>query len=210
MLSKVQRGLERLYRIETELEVGDFLVGPELRARSGVARRPREQLLFAEHEDELSVGLFVDDQVLTNLERHDPTWALHDGNLGDFLHVVEGVSHFVYLTWRAQKDEQVSALELELQAEIDKYVTCLLSFDSERVPSRRLRHRLFVDFDFEPDLDAEERDRYRVANANASSYSRSLEERFFETGRIPSMLAELRRFYRMSLRAKLDHIREAA
>ncbi len=35
---------------------------------------------------------------------------------------LEGVSHFVYLAWNAGHDKPVSLLELEMQAEVDKYV----------------------------------------------------------------------------------------
>lgn len=210
MLREVQRGLERLYRVQTDLEVDDFLVGSELRASAGVARHPREQLLLSEDEDGLSVGLFVDDQVLSNVERFDPRRELKDRNLEDFLLVVEGVSHFVYVIWRAQREQQVSALELELQAEVDKYVTCLLHFGDDGSRSGELRRRLFVDVEFESDLDPVERDRYKVANANAHRYSGFLERTFVRAGRIPAMLRELRRFYRMALRRKLEHIAAAA
>jgi hypothetical protein len=205
MLTRLQRGLERLYRIETDTSVDDFVIDDDLRRRIGVARAPREQLLVSQDEAGLSIGLFVDRDALTNLDANDPSHRLDDRNFGDFLLAVEGVSHFVYLTWRAQRDHRVSALELELQAEVDKYVTCFLL--SERATG--LRQRLFEDFTLEEDLDDEERERYRVANANAHRYSASLERRFVERGRVADMLEELRRFYRQPLDGKLDLIRAA-
>jgi hypothetical protein len=207
MLARLQRGLERLYRIETELEVTDFVIGAEVREQLGVARVPREQLLVAEEEGEVSVGLFVDERALSNLEVNDPSHRLDDRNLGDFLLAVEGVSHFVYLIWRARHDHRVTALELELQAEVDKYVTCLLCGSPDR--SAELRRRLFEHVTFEDDLDAEELVRYRTANSNALRYSGSLERRFVRAGRIADMLGELRRFYRLPLDGKLDLIRAA-
>ena len=207
MLARLQRGLEHMYRIETEVSVDDFVIGDQARRELGVGRAPREQFLVSEEDGEVSLGLFVDQRALSNLERHDPIRRLDDRNLGDFLLAVEGVSHFVYLTWRAQHDHRVSALELELQAEVDKYVTCLLCGHPDR--SAELRRRLFEEFSFEPDLDDEERARYRTANSNAQRYSASLERRFVQPGRIADMLGELRRFYRLPLDGKLDHIRAA-
>lgn len=201
MLRRVQRGLEELYRIESTPEVDNFLINDELREQLGITRRPREQLLLHEHEDELTVGLFIDDGALSNLAANDPTERLHDGNLQDFLLVIEGVSHFVYLTWRAQADRAVSALELELQAEIDKYVTCLLGCESLDLSSS-LRHRLFERFEFHDDLDGEELDRYRVANRMAHRYTSKL-ERLAAERRIGDLLGELRRFYRQPLGGKL-------
>ncbi|HEU5060661.1 MAG TPA: hypothetical protein VFU21_29220 [Kofleriaceae bacterium] len=207
MLARLQRGLERMYRIETDLSVDDFVIDDDARRELGVARAPREQLLVSGDDGEVSLGLFVDARALSNLERHDPADGLDERNLGDFLLAVEGVSHFVYLSWRARHDHRVSALELELQAEVDKYVTCLLLGDMDR--SAALRRRLFEQFSFEPDLDDEERARYRTANSNAQRYSASLERRFVQPGRIADMLGELRRFYRLPLDGKLDHIRAA-
>jgi len=209
MLHKLQRGLEALYRIETDTCVSDFLIDAAMRERLGVARSPREQLLITEDEDGLAVGLFVDDAALSNLAVHDPARRLDERNLGDFLLAVEGVSHFVYLTWRATHDARVSALELELQAEVDKYVTCLLCGEGGAQRSAELRRRLFDDVEFEDDLDHEERDRYRVANANVYRYSESLERRFVRTARISAMIDELRRFYRQPLEGKLELCRAA-
>ncbi len=209
MLHKLQRGLEQMYRIETDTCVSDFLIDAETRERLGVARAPREQLLVTEDAEGLSVGLFVDDAALSNLERHDPGRRLDDRNLGDFLLAIEGVSHFVYVCWRATHDARVSALELELQAEVDKYITCLLCGDGGAQRSAELRRRLFDDIHYEEDLDHDERSRYQVANANAQRYSASLERRFVRTARIADMLDELRRFYRLSLDGKLERCRAA-
>lgn len=210
VLEKLQRGLERMYRIDTELAIGDFVIDAETRRRVAPARTPREQLLLAEREGELEVALFVDQAALDNLSRHDPTQGLHDGNLGDFLLAVEGVSHFVYTVWRAREGRSVSALELELQAEVDKYVICLLTHWGESSRSRALRRRLFEQFRYEDDLDPAERERYQAANANAHRYSAWLERRYVHGRRIGDMLGELRRFYRMSLRNKLEFIAAAA
>ena len=207
MLDDIQRGLETLYRVETELDVRDFLLDAAARDSFAPTRSPREQLLIAESDGGLELGLFLDAAVLDNLAARDPRRGLDDGNLSDFLLMVEGVSHFVYLTWRAQNDHRVTALELELQAEVDKYVTCLLCGDRRR--SAELRRRLFEQFSFELDLDDDERARYRTANSNAQRYSASLERRFVQSGRISEMLGELRRFYRLPLDGKLDHIRAA-
>jgi hypothetical protein len=209
MLTRLQRGLEHLYRIDTETSVEDFVIDDDLRRRIGVTRAPREQLLVSQDDGGVSIGLFVDQDALSNLDANDPSRRLDHHNFGDFLLAVEGVSHFVYLTWRAQHDHRVTALELELQAEVDKYVTCLLVGDEAGDRSAALRRRLFEDFEYEDGLDDDERERYRVANANAHRYSASLERRFVHTGRIADMLEELRRFYRRPLDGKLDLIRAA-
>jgi len=210
VLLRLQRGLETLYRIETRARVEDFVIDSAARSRYGVGRSPREQLLLHECDGTLELALFVDEHCLSNLARRDPARRLDEDNLQDFLLAVEGVSHFVCVAWRARVERPVSALELELQAEIDKYVTCLLTGDGSWARSRILRRRLFAGFELEDGLDQNERDRYLAANANADRYSASLERRYVTPRRIGDMLGELRRFYRLSLDAKLDLIRCAA
>ena len=208
-LGRVQRGLEALYRVESGVDVADYMVGTEVRDGVVGGRRPREQLLVSEAGGELSLALFIDPIALANLAANDPSRALGDHNFGDFLLAIEGVSHFVYSVCCARVDRPVTQLELELQAEVDKYVTCLLVMQAGTDVSTALRHRLFGDACYEPDLDRDEQDRYRAANDNALRYSAYLEAAFVAPRRIPDMLAELRRFYRAGLAAKLSTIARA-
>ena len=194
-LARVQRGLETLYRVDTGVAVDDFVIDDAGRAAFSPARRPREQLLAIEDRGEMNLALYVDPAAAA--ASYD---RLGDHNFGDFLLVVEGVSHFIYTVWCARAERPLTQLELELQAEVDKYVTCLLHGGAG---SRALRERLFVNFEYEPDLDDDERERYRAANDNAHRYAAWLEAEYVAPGKIPEMLAELRRFYRAGLAAKL-------
>ncbi len=206
-LSRVQRGLEALYRIETGLAVEDFMVDTAVRDDLAPARRPREQL-FVSHDDddEMSLGLFIDPSVLANLHAHDPGDHLGDHNFGDFLLAVEGVSHFIYAVCCARVDRPVTQLELELQAEVDKYITCLLVTEPASATSSALRRRLYAECEYEDDLDHDEHERYRHANDSAHRYAAFLEQSFVARRRIPEMLDALRRFYRLGLAGKLSEI----
>ncbi|MFH0899164.1 MAG: hypothetical protein V2A73_00905, partial [Pseudomonadota bacterium] len=193
-------------------DIDNFVVDAATRRLLGRGKRaPREQLLVAEGKDGLELALFVDENALANLEKNDPRSQLDDRNLQDFLLIVEGVSHFVYLAWRARHARPVSVLEMELQAEVDKYVTCLLTMLPQfgRPPSD-LRCLLFDRFQLAPDLDYGERERYLVANCNARSYAASLDDRYVRPRDYPGMLRELRWFYRLDGRGKLDYIARAA
>jgi hypothetical protein len=210
VLARVQRGLETLYRVDTGVAVDDFVIDEAMRDVLAPDRRPREQLLVSEAVGEMSIALFVDPEAIANLVRHDPGRRLDDRNLGDFLLAIEGVSHFIYAVCCARAERPITQLELELQAEVDKYVTCLLVTDPEVGVSAQLRERLFGEPCYEPDLDGDERARYRAANDNAHRYATWLESAFVVRRRIPEMLGELRRFYRMGLAAKLSTIATAA
>lgn len=219
VLSRLQLGIEALYRVETQLDVETFLVDEETRRWSGVARAPREQLLISQGSDtdcdEVRIGLFLDRQVVSNLERNDPAHRLDQDNFADFCLAVEGVSHFIYVAVCAAANRGVSALELELQAEVDKFACCLLVTGGEGSAycgprdsreARELTARLYQEVTFADDLDGDEHDRYRVANLEARRYAETLWRTFGARDRLADMLPELRRFYRLGLEDKLGHI----
>jgi hypothetical protein len=211
VLRALQGGLESMYRVETDLDVCDFLVGGEERDALHVERAPREQLLIRRDDDGLQLGLFVDERTLENLAMRDPRRRLDAQNLQDFLLAIEGVSHFVYLVHRARQERPVSAVELELQAEVDKYLVALLvSWNQTGDPPADLRERLFANIQFAGDLSREERERYELANSAADEYASSLEERFVRTRSVDDMLGEVRRFYRKGLAEKLEYISQLA
>jgi hypothetical protein len=210
VLRALQGGLESMYRVSTSLDVGDFLVDERERQGYGAARAPEEQLFVQQRGDEMSIGLYVNHRALEHLSRSDPRHRLDDENLDDFLLALEGVSHFVYLAQRAQASRPVSAVELELQAEVDKWLVVLLvSWDQTGTPPVDLRRRLFGDVRLLEDLSSEERDRYALANAAANDYALALERRFVQRGAVDELLAELRRFYQLDLGGKLDRISRA-
>jgi hypothetical protein len=202
VLARLQKGLEALYRVQTCLPIDDFVVDETTRQQVGAARAPREQLLLRQEEDELAMALFMDAATLENLERHDPAAGLHERNFSDFCLAVEGVSHFIYVALCAAAERSVSPLELELQAEVDKFVCCVLLAGG----AAGLRRRLYHDVRFADDLDHDERSRYHTANTQADRYAAALERRFVADERTDAMLADVRRFYRMALSDKLGHI----
>ena len=202
ILARLQLGMEALYRVETRLQIDVFTIDAATRAAIHRARAPREQLLISQDGGELGLGLFLDAEVLSNLENNDPSTRLDDRNFADFCLAVEGVSHFIYVALRAADERAVSQLELELQAEVDKFACCVLLAGA----ATDLHRRLYGEVHFAHDLDADERSRYRAANSQARRYAGVLERRYVRTERTEDLLAELRRFYRMDLPDKLGHI----
>ena len=147
---RVQRTLERFYELERGPDVADFV-----RAASGPSSR--ETLLVRHTEDGIELALI--------LPAHADDTPASDAHL----QVIEGVSHFVYVAERARVDLPATALELELQAEVDKFV--LLAFEGETlVPGRALavRQRLFEEVEYLDAADSEPGHRYRLANALAA------------------------------------------
>jgi hypothetical protein len=145
--------------------------------------------------------------VLERLSRHDPLESLSERNLQDFCTALEGVSHFHYLLWSLGRGRGVSLLELELQAEVDKYASALALLMQQRGGEfpHALHAAMFDRVSYVPQLAPEERRRYEEANRHAARYCRSLDERFLRRRRCrpEAWVAELRQFFRFPHRQKL-------
>jgi hypothetical protein len=201
----VQRRLEAFYALDPESPVSEYLV-----AAGDVAHLPGggSRTLVAQEGDEVSVGVVLDQALSTHLERKDPRERLDASNLGAFSTVTEEVSHFLYLLFRARSERPVTQLELELQAEVDKYLTALffLSLQNEGAVSTRLRHLLFDRYRLAEGLSAESAERYHEASRLANRYCGWLETRYLRQQRLADLAREARRFWRLGQREKLETI----
>src|SRR6266403_1203970 len=199
LLSRLQDLIGGIYDVSIAHDVYDFLVTDRGHlphaARSGTAD---EELLVAqplEGSDELVMSLYLDPALLERLAREDPLTRLHAGNVADYWTALEGVSHFLYLAWNAGHDRPVSLLELEMQAEVRR-----LLFERTRV---------------DPSLTSARAALYREASRYAEKFCRRLEQtlsraqgrRAYGAGE-SEVLAELRRFYRLSNARKRAHIEQ--
>jgi hypothetical protein len=214
VLRGLQSLLERLYDVELSYDVDDFLVTDRRAVNCAEPdndrRAPEEELLLAETADGAGVALYLDPDVLRRLEAANPHDALTENNLADYCTALEGVSHFVYSTWRLDRDSPVSLLELETQAEVDKYAVTVFLLarqqGSHSYPAQ-VHARLFDRVSFDARLEPDQYERYRTAHRCAANYCRGLERRFVNRGvaRIEAMVRELRGFYRLRHDAKLRH-----
>ena len=212
VLRGLQTLLGRLYDVELSYDVYDFLVTDRtsVGASTNERRTLDEELLLAESTDGAGVALYLDPEVLSRLEAADPHRALTENNLADYCTALEGVSHFVYSTYGLERDMPVSLLELETQAEVDKYaITVFLLAEQQGGQSypAQVHARLFDRVSFDARLEPDQYERYRTAHALAARYCRRLERRFVNRGKlkIEAMVRELRSFYRLRHAAKLRH-----
>lgn len=214
VLELLQQRLNDIYRTDGAYDVRDFLItDPRAARRLGEAcllPGTEESLLLAEQDDELAVSLFLSAELLARVEASDPIGRLVAGSLADLWKVVEGISHFNCVVWKATQGRNVSLLELELQAEIDKFVsTTLLAAEQGADELGRNLHRwLFDEVRFHSDLNERQHDRYRSANDYAARYCRGLAGAVAR--RDGAVLEELRHFYRLPMNDKISHIHARA
>jgi hypothetical protein len=211
MLRSLQRLLETIYDAPSGHDVRDFLVTE--RRHLPAERRAHaaeEELVLVEKRHRAYLMLYIDSAVLARLRKRDPLRALDGGNIADFWTALEGVSHFSCLMWNAGHTRGISLLDLELQAEVDKYVTSfwlLRSQDPTHRP-RELHHTLFVRTYVNQDLAPARQRIYATATHYAARFCSVLQSSLLSSrpGQRRAAIAALRRFYRLTSKEKLRYI----
>jgi hypothetical protein len=179
--SRIQARLSRWYGIEDAPAVDPFIEPVDA---------GRETLFLRDHDGELEILLYLP-RAAVQRDAGAPA-----PSFDELCQVIEGVSHFLFLAERARRELPTTHLELELQAEVDKYL--LLSHDAAGFhPARaaRVRAQLFEKVTYVHSADTERGARYRMANDLAARFTRRLETLFARHGRGEPMRAVLRRFY---------------
>ncbi len=205
MLDLLQEQLEAIYGIRCQYRARDFLVDEEAARALGGSGGTREELLVAEGEEGLELALYLGPELLARVEGRPPLEVL-GRDPGGFCEVVEGVSHFVYLVRCAALGRRVSLLELEAQAEVDKFAVCVLLGWGQQVGAwaGSLVGLLFDRARLRDSLSPAERHRYRESSRVARTYCQRLLP-LVGARRLERLLGELRHAYRMGAEAKLDY-----
>lgn len=186
----MQTALEALYQFQIEENVEDFLIsGPSLNNK-------KEILYIYQHPKTIELGLFIEPSLLKTLEHHNPLKGLSAKNLSPFCTALEGVSHFLYLLGRVALRQPVTRLELELQAEIDKYLltSALYHRHFHRYPPFLFQY-LFENFQWCQSVTLSSRQRYQQANRFAAKFCTDLEQNYLRQGKWDLGLNQARQFY---------------
>ncbi|NND91669.1 MAG: hypothetical protein HKN42_12480 [Granulosicoccus sp.] len=182
-------------------------------ARESAESIASETVFISQTDNSLEFTVYLDQDVVqsasgnaqtdvpgTSRNRSMPT-------LDSLCTVVEGVSHAVCLLWHAHHDRQLRALDLELQAEVDKYLV-LLDFCLDEDSRSRLHRQLFANARFTAPVDSELYRRYKAASDSAATYCNWLFQEFPGPAGRTGLRQELARFYRLSGSAKFDRIKK--
>ncbi len=214
MLAELQQQLSGIYQVAGTCDVRDYIITDPTLAKiigqDAMLTNTDETLLVSQDKDGLALSLFLDADMLDRLESSNPLNCLRAELLDDLWKVLEGISHFNCVVWKATQDRSVSLLELELQGEIDKFVsTTLLALGQANGDLLNSLHGwLFDNVRYHDELDDEQLDRYRSANAYAARFCHRLRRQLIDNDELA--LSELRRFYRLQLGDKISHIHSRA
>ena len=204
MLRKIQIHLESIYRIQAP-DVAAFqvdreqlvdIVGDEL-------REAEEWVLLRETGDGVDIAVFVDDEHLALLNDIGCISRAPAECFSAFCAATEGVSHFLMLFERVRRGEPVRMLELEAQAEVDKFVSACL-----HPPDRSAEwwRKLFRETSLCAELSHEESARYAEAGRLAAGFCSNLDAH----PHVASWLRYLRAFWRASGAQRLETMRKMA
>jgi hypothetical protein len=213
ILRQLQELIGDIYDVRIGHDVYDFLITDRGHLPAAARDRGSDEQLIVAHSasdggEELGMALYLDAELLARLHRQDPMECLHNGNVSDMWTALEGVSHFLYVAWNAGHDKPVSLLELEMQAEVDKYVASywLMRRQVPRHFPAELLRLLFERTRIDPEMAEGREGMYREASRYAQRFCRRLEKSLRGVDSTAAVLAELRRFYRFTNARKLAHI----
>jgi hypothetical protein len=188
-LNTLQQRLEALYQLEPAPDIVPFVQ---------VEREGREQVLVKSSGDALELKVLLPAISVRVLGQQG-----RERDMDAYLGAIEGVSHFTHLAERARTQLPTTLLELELQAEVDKFALLAESARSDNPRAlRRLHQRLYENVRFLHEQGTERGTRYRLANDLAAR----LWSAWLESAGSDAVQLELRRFYRAG---QTDKIRMA-
>ena len=209
MLNSIFRHIDRLYGLELEVDIEDFLISSDTCARLGQdSARAAVLVREGQSHEELELGVYLGEEALDQLTEIDLTTSLCPASFELLVTAIEEVSHFAYLHYSALRERRVTQLELELQAEVDKFIITwmiLLASRNDGEP-RNLLDRLFGDFEIRRELEPMTRERYRAATSLAARYCTHVVQAALSRDRLSALLPELRSFYRLTQRGKIGRI----
>ena len=195
VVAKVLKELERYYEATAE-DVHAYLRVESALENEGETP-PREALLVRHDEDggEVEIALVLPDRVA-----REP-WA--ELSFDDRCQLVEGASHFLVVCERARREVSTTQLELEIQAEVDKWL--VLSRGGRLAPDDddALHAALYEGSTYFDAEGSEAGERYRLANQIAARFVHRVSRDFARKGRFTELRRALHRFFREGQEGKL-------
>ena len=219
LLERLKGLLERTYGMPQVVDdIGRFVVGDAGYRRfyvsaptagAGAADGSGARTLVRETDDAIRLSIYYPDALIRCLEADSPERGVRESNVDAFATLIEELDHFLCIAERAMHTRPLSLFELELHANVSKYLV-VARFMAGRSgtlgPRRRawLRRRVLDKGAF-CDEDPRIRQRYRDAAHWAGRFLNG-----FAGVPAQTRVAVLRRFHRAGTTGKLDLIQQLA
>lgn len=199
MIDQTQEQLEDLYNIKAGIPASELLIEHhDLKSLLGDDHPfiySEEVVLACSSSGELEVGIFFNDDILQNLSNL---------NQHQEMTLMEGVSHYLLFVHKHQNNLVVNNLELEMQAQIDKFLLFVLDQEKRYSVSQVLEM-----IDQKPNLsslDQDLKDMYQESNDLALGFCHRLNEDFLRKNKFSEFYDKIRQFYRQDTQEKLRQV----
>ena len=198
--------LMALYNFDPKLKISDYLIDEQksiAATKINHAGLQDEVFYIQQNGSEFDLGLYLNPDFIEILDNTKHPQR----HVNKFSCVVEGISHFLTFCHRAQNGKSISALELELQAEVDKFLLLhLYALKNEHEASPEFFDWQFDDVFYVENLSEELKDRYRSANQLAAHFCNRLRKKCFYPRNMHELLKEIRPFFHANLSEKVSMI----
>jgi hypothetical protein len=200
MLQIIQKWIESTYCLEQEQPVSQFLIKQTLLKKYLGNQHPlnhaEEVLLVFAQNEEVELGLYLHPKFSRKMD-------FYNSSPHEILTLLEGVSHLRLALNRFRVGENFSQLEMELQAEIDKFL--FFSMPHDLFPNRNAWAHLEKEANLRG-LSKQQKETYQTARRLACRYCLELEKKYLNTKSFDGLFHEVRQFYRMSHWKKIHTI----
>ncbi len=217
LIKDLQRKIEKTYALDTGIAnisrfvIGDIgfnmLYGNDEPSNTVNGAYYGARVLLRYIGNDLKALIYFPDRLIKTLEENDPRFGINDDNIDACAGFVEELDHLLFIAQHYKLNRPFSLIELELQANVTKYLT-LKYFVALQNRSKRLRsidkeyikYHLFYKRVYDIS-DPSERERYEVAGFLGMLYTEYIDTLSYE-----DRLRDLRQFCRMTFATKASYI----
>ena len=217
LIEELQRKIEKTYALDTGItNIEKFIIGDhgykefylKEQIQSVVENDSSGSRVFLrDGGNTLKVSIYYPDKLIQVLEENDPRMGLHDDNVDECASFVEELDHFLFIAQNFKQNRPFSLLELELQANVTKYLVLkyFIALQNKSMRLRKfdreyIRYHLFYKRKYDREKPVE-RKRYEDAKVLGMTYTRHIDFLSHE-----DRLRDLRLFSRMTCPSKIKHV----
>lgn len=220
LINELQNKIEKTYALDTGItNIEQYIIGDKgyeefyanEKIRTVINNNSGARVFIRDEEHPLKVSIYYPDAMIRELEDNDPRAGIHDDNIDLCAGFVEELDHFLFIARNYKLNRPFSLLELELQANVTKYLVLkyfialqnksirLCNYDKEYI-----RYHLFYKCKYDIE-NSSERKRYEDAGKFGMIYTKHIDLLSQE-----DRLRDLRKFSRMTCASKIRYIQSTS
>jgi hypothetical protein len=193
MIHILQKKIEKIYRLHSCPEALQYMISPkQFRKLSKFSDNP--QVIYVDEGQDATMGIYLGPSLFRQIKKKSKIFSFQD-----FCVMAEEISHFIYLIWSKSNEKKINLLDLEVQAEIDKFILASEFFGSKE----EIFEKMFEKFNMRKNLQPEEEERYFTANRLGKKFAIEMLRKKLSISR---RMNWLRLFYRQTITNRISMI----